>query len=312
MGSPDRQGAAGGIAERQRVGGHRLDLLGEDWRRERVLLDRPGAAGPGHFARIRRLVVVGRRRIGDQDRRTAGRGQLGNRRSAGAGNHQMGIGKLGRHILDIGHEIGGNAERGIAIADLRDVVGPALLDDLQPMAKRRLEKRQPLGDHAAEHRRALTSAGDENLERREFVERREWKLAELGDFDADGIADEHGLCAIFGLQAVHLVIGSRERRRFPGQQAVDPPEHRVLFVKDRRDPHRAGTEQRREGRIAAEADDRVRAVLGVEPLGLGCGRAQPSAAPSASRSGRRQAGRPAGCARERPGTGPESGRRGRR
>ena len=91
------------------------------------------------------------------------------------------------------------------------------------------------------------------------------------DFVADGIADEHRLCAIFGLQPVDLVIGGRDRRGFAGEQAVDAAEHRILFVKHGRDPHRAGGEQRREGRIAAEADDRVGAVLAVEALGLARG-----------------------------------------
>src|SRR5258707_1345014 len=73
----DRQGARCGIGERDRIGGHRLDLPRQDGRREVRLLDRPGAAGMDHLARIGGLVVVSRRGIGNEDRGAPRRGQLG-------------------------------------------------------------------------------------------------------------------------------------------------------------------------------------------------------------------------------------------
>ena len=120
------------------------------------LLDRPRAAGLDHFARVGGLVIVGRRGERDQDRGAPGGGQLGDGRSAGAADHQMRVGELVRHVLDIGHQLGGDAERRhIALADPLDVVGPALLDDLQPAPKRRLEHAEPLGHDLAQDGRAL-------------------------------------------------------------------------------------------------------------------------------------------------------------
>ena len=59
---------------------------------------------------------------------------------------------LSGHVLDIGHELGGNAELGILRADPLDVVGPALLDDLQAAAERGLEHAEALGHDLAEDR----------------------------------------------------------------------------------------------------------------------------------------------------------------
>ena len=175
---PDRQRALGGIVERDRVGRHRLDLAGEHVRREAGLLDGARAARFGHFARIGGLVVVGRGRKRDQDRRTPGGGQLGDGRRAGAANHQMRVGKLVGHVLDIGHQLGRNAELGITVADALDIVRAALLDDLQPPAQRRLEQAEALGYDLAKHRRSLTSAGDQDFQRRDLVERRERQFAQ--------------------------------------------------------------------------------------------------------------------------------------
>ena len=83
------------------------------------LRDHPRAAGLGHLARIGGLVVVGRARQRHQDRRAAGRGQLGDGRGAGAGDDEMRPGEPLGQVRQIGGEVGGDAERGIARAHLR-------------------------------------------------------------------------------------------------------------------------------------------------------------------------------------------------
>ena len=168
-------------------------------RGELVLRDRPRAAGLGHFARIGGLVVVGRRRQRDQDRRPARGGQLGDRRGAGAGDDQMRLGELVRHVLDIGHQLGRDAELGVARADPLDVVGAALLDDLQAAAKRRLEQRQPFGNHLAEHV-APWLPPVIRISAAQTRRSRERHLAELGDRVADRIADDHVLAAWRGFR----------------------------------------------------------------------------------------------------------------
>ena len=85
-----------------------------------------------------------------------------------------------------------------------------------------LEQAEPLGDDLAEHARALAAAGDQDLERRDIVERRERQFAELGDFVADRIADQHRLVAVARLQPVDLVISGADRLGFAGEQPVDP------------------------------------------------------------------------------------------
>ena len=107
-------------------------------------------AGFGHLARVGGLVIVGRGGERDQDRRAAGGGQLGDGRRAGAADHQMRVGELVGHVLDVGHQLGRNAELGIAVADPLDIVGAALLDDLQPAAQRRLEQAEAFGHDFAE------------------------------------------------------------------------------------------------------------------------------------------------------------------
>ena len=70
------------------------------------------------------------------------------------------------------------------------------------------------------------------------------------------------------LQAIDLVVGSGDRGRIAGQQAVDAAEHRILLMQDGGDLERACRKQRRKGRIAAEADDHVGPELAVECLGI--------------------------------------------
>jgi hypothetical protein len=264
VGPTDRERTRRGVVERDRVGGHRLDLPRQNFGREALLLDGARAPRLGHLARVRGLVIVGRRRERDEDRRAAGGGQLGNRRGTRAADHQMRIAQFLGHVLDVGRELGRDTEVGVALAHVVDVVGTALLDDLQAVPKRGLEQPQARGHDLAQHHRTLASAGDENLQRRDFVERRERKLAETRDFLAHRVADEHRLGSVFALEAIELLERRGDRGRIAGEQAIDPAEHRILFMQHGRDAHRAGGEQRGECGIAAEPDDRVGPVLAIK------------------------------------------------
>ena len=107
----------------------------------------------------------------------------------------MCVGELGGHVLDIGQKLGGNAERRILAADPLDVVGAALLDDLQPAPERRIEQAEAGGDDLAENGRALASAGDEDLQRRGLVERRERQFAERAIASRTGLPTSTVLAA---------------------------------------------------------------------------------------------------------------------
>ena len=136
------------------------------------------------------------------------------------------------------------------------------------MPQRWLEHAQRRRHHLAQDARPLASAGDEDLQRREFVERRQRRLAQPLDAVAHRIADQRDLGAIAGLEPLDLGIGGGDRLRLPRQKPVDPPEHRILLVQDRRDPPRTRRQQCRKRRITAEPDHRVRREFLVELLRL--------------------------------------------
>ena len=108
-----------------------LHLLGKLDRRELLLLDHASAACPDHLARIGGLMIVRRRSKGNQDRWPAGHGQLRDGRCPGAGDDQMRPGEPLRDIGHVGRQICRNAKARILLPDYLDVLGPALLGDLQ-------------------------------------------------------------------------------------------------------------------------------------------------------------------------------------
>ncbi len=116
--------------------------------------------------------------------------------------------------------------------------------------------------------RTLAAAGDEDLQRAGIVEWRERHFAKLGDSVADRIADQHRLRLERGFQPLDLVISGGDCGCFPRKQAIDPPEHRILLVKQRRYPPRACGQQRRKRGIAAKADHRLRGMITVDRFRL--------------------------------------------
>ena len=83
----------------------------------------------------------------------------------------MRVGELGRHVLDIGRQLRRDSEFRIKRPNPFDIVGSALLDDLQAVAERLFEQPHARGDDLSEDARALASASDEDLERGKVVER---------------------------------------------------------------------------------------------------------------------------------------------
>ena len=58
-------------------------------------------------------------RVGHEDRRTSGRGELGHGRGAGAADHQLGVGQARRHVVEERGDLGMDAERVVGGADIR-------------------------------------------------------------------------------------------------------------------------------------------------------------------------------------------------
>ena len=126
-----------------------------------------------------------------------------------------------------------------------------------------VEQRQPLGHDLAEHRRALAAAGDEDLAAARC--RRTPGTAPRPAARPRRAPDCRPArsCPVARLQPVDLVISGGDRRRFAGQQPVDPAEHGILLVQ----------------------------------AWSGCASRSPRAAPGRPDSRRSRPPRPAGCSR---------------
>ena len=180
---------------------------------------------------------------------------------------EMRPGELVRHVGDVGGEIGGNAERGVAGAHAFDILGAALLGDLQPAAEMFGKQAEPFGHDLREDGRALAAAGDEQPEDAVVGQRRIGLVAKRQHLVAHRIADQMGLAlAAFG-EPLDVRIGGGDRVDPARDDPVDPAEHRILLVDQGRDPVALRRHQRGQRRIAAEADHRRRLERLVEPRG---------------------------------------------
>ena len=153
-------------AKRRRVGEQLGEAVGQHRRAQRRLRDDPAAAGLGKGAGVGGLVVVGRVRVGHQQRRPAGRGQFGDGRGAGAADHQMRprqpLGHVGEKALDLG----GDAERrGIARRRASRSSGRACWLTRKPRAQLGRQRGQRRRHDLAEDPRALAAAEDQQLDR---------------------------------------------------------------------------------------------------------------------------------------------------
>ena len=102
------------------------------------------------------------------------------------------------HVLEIGAELGRDVVAGVALAHRVEVLGAALLGDLQARAQRRREHRQAVGHDFGQHPRALAAAGDQHAQQAVLGERRERLVAQRQHFGAHRIADEVDLAACLG------------------------------------------------------------------------------------------------------------------
>jgi hypothetical protein len=123
----------------------------------RVGLDQP--------AGVRGLVVGGGGGEGNQDRRAADHGQVGDRGGAGARDDQLRLGHAGGKVGEEGLHVGGDAGPGIELGDPGAVLVPGLVRDRDPVEERAGKRRDRLGHHVGEDARALRSADDEDLHR---------------------------------------------------------------------------------------------------------------------------------------------------
>ncbi len=117
---------------------------------------------------VRALMVVGRERVRHEDRRLAERGELGERRRAGAADDQVGGGVGRAHVVDERPDVGVEARSQIRAADPFEVGRARLMDDAwhrhpsRPSAPQRVDADlvQAMGARPAaedQHREALAA-----------------------------------------------------------------------------------------------------------------------------------------------------------
>ena len=217
-------------AEPLRVVRQRLDLLGQFLGIEAFLADHARAAGFRQFAGVGGLVIIGRDRQRNEDRRPPDGSKFGDGRCPGAADEQMRIGQPRRHVLEIGRQFGGYGMVAIPLAHSVEIFGPALLGDLQPLAQRGGKHRQPVGHHFGQDAGALAAAGHQHPQQAFLAQWREGFVAQRQYARAYRIADQMHFPEMFGIEPFDFGIGSGDRIDVPREQPVHPAQHRVLFM----------------------------------------------------------------------------------
>lgn len=228
------------------------DALGRQ-RRLRVHL---AAACSGKGRSIRRLIVVERIGIGYQQRRPADDGDLRDGRGAGARDHQMRRRHACRHVGEEGRDLDCDAKGGIGRLHPRHVIRPGLLGDDQPLALRIRKQRDGPRHGIGEELGALAAAEHQQAERLLAGRRRVRRLGRLQHRRPDRIACRHSLFADGARILRQEATG--DGIHTAGQCPVGAPHHRVLLMDQRRHLAPCRRVERRQGRIAAKADDGIR------------------------------------------------------
>ena len=293
-----------------RVGEDGGDGAGQPLGRQFVLAEHERAAGLDEARRVRRLMVVGRVRVGHEDRRPPDRRDVGDRARARAADHEARLGQPLRHVLEEAAQVGRHAQILVGRPHPVHVLGPHLLREPQPCPQARIEMPHRLGHDPPEEPRPLAAADHHQPHR---------PVAGL-DIGSVELRQHRGPHRVADVQAPR----PRRQRRRPGaagddldprrEAPVDPPEHPVLLVDQPRDLRAppppaspAAPDSRRSRRPPT-------AGRGASPsASRRCRRRSRTAPPPArSPSPARRSPPPSPGAPPRPGSRRRSGRRGRR
>jgi hypothetical protein len=132
-----------------------------------------GRADGGQRAGVGGLVVVDGAREGDEDGGAGDNGQLRYGGGAGTGDHQVGRGEAVGDVREEGGEVGGDAGGGVGLANAGEILGAALLGEVQAGAEGFGERGDRGGDHLAEDPGAERTADDGEVD---GAVRRGWAL----------------------------------------------------------------------------------------------------------------------------------------
>ena len=230
------------------------------------------------FQRIVILMVFGHVGAGDQNGCPAHGFQLGQRKRAGAADHQIGGGQQGGHILNIlphfkvlirlhmlllhhaGKRCRARLARGVNVAN--------------PAAGVFFFPRSQLRHHLVDGARAQAAAKAYNecfiAKAHGGTHRLTVLLKQAG---ANRIAHHQSFfgCAQFFHRSLHR---SKHHRDLFGQQLVGHPRKSILLVNGRGNAHARRTSHHRAAHIAAAADHKIRLYLPDDRLGAGHGERQ--------------------------------------
>ena len=147
-----------------------------------------------------------------------------------------------RQIGQIGGELRRNIILGIDRAHLIDILGAALLRYLQPAAQRGRQHGQRLRNDIGQYGGALAAAGHQHAENAVFEQRRIGLLADGQHLLAHRIANQlHLVLAAIG-KPFDIRIAGGDGVHLARDEPVDAAKHGILFVDDRGDIVRKGTQ----------------------------------------------------------------------
>ncbi len=233
--------------------------------REIILHQADRAAGLFQHARIGELVLIERVRQRHQDRRPADRGKFGDGRGAGARHDKVACRHARRQIGEKRRDLGRDGDLGIGLADTRQILLARLLHDREARAQARIEAADR-GRHDIGHDAGALAAA-ENQQPQRIAVRRIRRRRGGNDRRPHRIAGQRRLGGRRRSAAEHVGKRGGDRGHARRQEPVGPPDHRVGVMNQARHAAPGRRQHRRNGRIAAEADDGG----GLEPADQGAG-----------------------------------------
>ena len=156
-------------------------------------------------------------------------------------------------------QFGVNLEPVIDRAHPRHVFFAHLLGEDQPAPQRRLQPLDRGWHDIGHHPRALAAADHEQAKRTGGVGRSKFHRGRGEDRRAHRRADGGGLAGQTRIAIEHAGQRGRDRADAARQEPVGAAEHRIGLVNDAGHAEQSGRQQRRQCRIAAEADHGLRA-----------------------------------------------------
>ena len=235
------------------------NLGGYPFGRELGLADQERSARRGERRGVGQLILIERVRQRHQYRRPADGRDLGHGRGARARDHQMAFGhargQVRKESGDLRRHIEPPIDRTHRIRDpLRGIAARRGCANARACGSASTAR----GHHFAHHARTLAAAEHDEAERLARPRNGEDFFRGRGHRRPHRIADVSRLGRELGARRQEARVPGRDRIHPSGKPVIGPSHHCILLVDDAGDTQDRGGDERRQGRIAAEADDGFR------------------------------------------------------